>query len=91
MLVNFSQLSHAGFVVHRLIQRHRTPLKNHHRLGPLPETASSSGALEASGSTTLRSWRWVVHLLRNSILTACRVVNIVFLLSCARLETSPIA
>jgi hypothetical protein len=39
--VNFSQLMNARWLrrLTDLIQRHRTSLKYHHRLGPLPETA----------------------------------------------------
>ena len=41
MLVNFSQLMNARWLrrLSDLIQRHRTSLKYHHRLGLLPETA----------------------------------------------------
>ena len=41
MLVNFSQLMNARWLrrLSDLIQRHRTSLKYHHMLGPLPETA----------------------------------------------------
>jgi hypothetical protein len=41
MLVNFSQVIEAHWLRHLsdLIQRHRSSLKYHHRLGLLPETA----------------------------------------------------